>query len=52
MNHLLENVVVFNQNFSHNADTHSSTSSVYLIKPCDQFPHVLSCYTGFLHGIK
>ena len=30
MVHLLENVVVFNQNFSHNTDTHSSTSSVYL----------------------
>ena len=35
MVHLLENVSVFNPNFSHNADTRSSTSSVYLIKPCD-----------------
>ena len=29
MVHLLENVIVFNQNFSHNADTRSSTSSVF-----------------------
>ena len=37
MVHLLENVIVLSQNFSHNADTHSSiaTSSVYLMKPCD-----------------
>ena len=28
MVHLLENVIVLNQNFSHNADTRSSTSSV------------------------
>ena len=45
MVHLLENVIVLNQNFSHSADTRSSTSSVYLIKPCDFlssiFPHSL-----------
>ena len=45
MVHLLENVIVLNQNFSHNVDTRSSTSSVYLIRPCDFlssiFPHSL-----------
>ena len=28
MVHWLENIIVFNQNFSHNPDTRSSTSSV------------------------
>ena len=45
MVHLLENIIVFNQNFSHNADTCSSTSSVNLIEPRDFlsciFPHSL-----------
>ena len=45
MVHLLENVIVLNQTFSHTADTRSSNSSVYLIKPCDFlssiFPHSL-----------
>ena len=45
MVHLLENVIVLNQNFSHTADTRSSTSGVYLVKPCDFlssiFPHSL-----------
>ena len=35
MAHLLEDVIVLNQNFSHSADTRSSTSSVYLTNPCD-----------------
>ena len=33
MVHLLESFIVLNQNFSHSADTRSS--SVYLIKSCD-----------------
>ena len=45
MVHLLKNVIVLNQNFSHIADTLSSTLVFYLIKPCDFlssiFPHSL-----------
>ena len=44
MVHLLENVIVLNRNFSHNADTRSSTSSVYLIKPCDFFKFYISSF--------
>ena len=44
MVHLLENV--FNQNFSHNADTCPSTSSVYLIKPCDFLSSIFSDSLG------
>ena len=46
MVHLLENVIVFNQNFSHNADTCPSTSSVYLIKPCDFLSSIFSDSLG------
>ena len=46
MVHLLENVIVFNQNFSHNAGTHSSTSSVYLIKLCDFLSSIFSLSLG------
>ena len=42
MVHLLENVIVFNQNFSHHADTRPSTCSVYLIKPCDFLSSIFS----------
>ena len=43
---LLENVIVFNQNFSHNVDPRSSTSSVYLIKTCFFFSSIFPLSLG------